>query len=108
MVVAGGLVVKALGAAMGALNTTLALRLSGAFGTMGCFWAFCLLALLPLAWPPAMPYVQFISSAFLQLVALPLLAVAAKIIQAQQEVHKASLEELHRKHDEAHSAGGPQ
>ena len=72
-------------------NERIALGLSSAFSTMGCFWLFAGLALLPLVWPAAMPYVQFISSAFLQLVALPLLAVAGKVMRERQEEHGAAL-----------------
>ena len=91
-------------------NRWLAVNLSKWFSTMACFYAFCVLALLPLAWPKLLPVVQFISSGFLQLGALPLLAVAAKIIQDQQghikqqaDQHKADLEALHAKHDELHA-----
>lgn len=81
------------------INNWLAVKLSGLFSTMGCFYVFLLLALLPLPFPAAMPYVQFISSAVLQLVALPLIAVASRVIQEQQAAHAASIAELHDKHD---------
>ena len=91
-------------------NRWLAVNLSKWFSTMACFYAFCVLALLPLAWPKLLPVVQFVSSGFLQLVALPLLAVAAKIIQdqqshikAQSEQHAADIAALHAKHDDLHA-----
>ncbi len=50
-----------------------------------------------------MAVVQFISSGVLQLIALPLLAVAARVIQRQQREHGREISELHRKHDELHA-----
>lgn len=99
-----------------AFNNWLAIKLSDYFSTMACFYAFCILALFPLVYPQSLAVVQFVSSGFLQLVALPLLAVAAKIIQEQQqelhtnhaemlemhEQHAADLAALHLKHDELH------
>ena len=91
-------------AGVGRVNDWIAVKLSALFSTMACFWLFCGLALLPLPCPKMMPYVQFISSGFLQLVALPLLAVAAKIIQKQQEQHQRDIQALHAKHDALHEA----
>ena len=68
---------------------------------MACFYAFLVLALLPLVYPASMAVVQFISSGVLQLIALPLLAVAAKIIQEQQDQHKRDVSALHAKQDAA-------
>lgn len=85
-----------------AFNQWLAIHLSQVFSTMACFYVFLLLALLPLVDPKTLPVVQFISSGVLQLVALPLLAVAAKIIQDQQAQHAAEIASLHAKHDELH------
>ena len=91
-------------------NTTLALRLSAMFATMECFYAFTLLVLLPLIWPRSLEVVQFISSGWLQLVALPLLAVSGVIIGTKAEEraaqdHAAIMElvsDLHAKHDALH------
>lgn len=88
-------------------NEWLALRLSAWFATMAAFYAFLLLALLPLPWPASMPVVQFLSSGVLQLVALPLLAVSGVIIGRKAEAraeadHAAIMElvsDLHAKHD---------
>lgn len=88
---------------MASFNRWLAIRLSAIFSTMACFYAFLLLALLPLVDPKILPVVQFISSGVLQLVALPLLAVAAKIIQDQQAQHASDIAALHAKHDELHA-----
>ena len=88
-------------------NEWLALRLSAAFSTMVCFYAFCVLALLPLAWHRSINVVQFISSGVLQLVALPLLAVAGKIITDKQDQHSEQIAALHAKHDAAHPEVAP-
>lgn len=95
-------------------NATLALRLSALFATMGCFYAFTVLALLPLLWPQSLNVVQFISSGWLQLVALPLLAVSGVIIGTKAEEraaqdHAALMElvsDLHAKHDALHEKIG--
>lgn len=83
------------------INDSIAIYLSAAFSTMTCFWVFLALALLPLIVPRLMPEVQFISSGVLQLIALPLIAVAGKIIQDQQAAHGAEIAALHEKHDAA-------
>lgn len=83
-------------------NDWVAVKISDVFSTMGCFWAFCVLALIPLVVPKLLPEVQFISSGFLQLVALPLLAVAAKINNDQAKQHQKDLALLHEKHDDLH------
>ena len=80
-------------------NEYLATHLAQAFATMACFWVFLILSLLPLFWRASMPVVQFISSGVLQLIALPLIAVAGKIIQDQQAQHAADIAALHDRHD---------
>lgn len=90
----------------------LALRLSSWFSSMGCFWLFNALAFLPILFPLSLPYVQFVSSGWLQLVALPLLAVSGVIIGKEAEIraeqdHQAIMElvnALHDKHDRIHGA----
>ncbi|MDD2878698.1 MAG: hypothetical protein PHZ23_15885 [Acidiphilium sp.] len=92
-------------------NEWLAIHLSEMFATMLAFYLFTVLALLPLAWPAAMPYVQFISSGVLQLIALPLLAVSGVIIGRKADAraeadHQAIMElvaDLHAKHDALHA-----
>jgi hypothetical protein len=69
-----------------ALNEWLALRLSAGFSTMTCFWVFNMLALSPLMYPASLPIMQFISSGYLQLVALPLLAVSGIILSRDGEI----------------------
>lgn len=81
------------------LNELIAMRLSAWFSTMWCFWAFNVLALLPVFWPASLQVTQFISSGYLQLIALPLLAVAGVILgrsaeaRAQQD-HLAIMAEV--------------
>jgi hypothetical protein len=79
-------------------NEWLAVHLSEMFATMVAFYLFTVLALLPLAWPASMPYVQFISSGVLQLIALPLLAVSGVIIgrkaDARAEADHQAITEL--------------
>jgi len=80
-------------------NEITAVRLSAWFATMECFWAFNALALLPVFWPASLQITQFISSGYLQLIALPLLAVAGVILgrtaeaRAQQD-HLAIMAEV--------------
>ncbi|MDE2469391.1 MAG: hypothetical protein KGL35_11760, partial [Bradyrhizobium sp.] len=81
------------------LDDWLATKASALFSTMGCFWAFFILSLLPLVNASLMEPVQFISSGVLQLIALPLIAVAAKIeatrnASAAREQHDAVMETL--------------
>ena len=75
-------------------NDWLAVVLSNAFSAMGCFYALCALALAPVLWPRTIPYLQFISSGVLRLVALPLLAVATRVIQRKQAEHPARIDAL--------------
>lgn len=65
-------------------------------GTMWFFSACVVLTLLPLVWPAAMPYVQFISSAFLQLVLLPLLQSGQNISARHGELRA----EAHYQHEQ--------
>ena len=95
---------------MAKFNEWLAVKLSDYFSTMACFYAFCVLSLFPLIYPQSLAVVQFVSSGVLQLVALPLLAVAAKVIQKQHatvmemhEQHAADIAALHAKHDELYT-----
>lgn len=80
-------------------NEAVAVRASAAFATMGCFWAFLFLSLLPVVAPRTMGVVQFISSGVLQLVALPLISVASLITgvalaKQATEQHDAVIETL--------------
>ena len=82
-----------------ALNEWLALKLSAGFSSMATFWAFNILTFVPLAFPSLLAIVQFISSGYLQLVALPLLAVSNaltfKMTEARaQQDHIAIMAEM--------------
>ncbi len=86
-----------------------------ALATSACVWSFLALSLLPAFWIASLDVVQFISSGVLQLVALPVLAVAAKfdnrdLARQSAEQHDAVMEiladvrqaqaELHAMHGE--------
>lgn len=63
-----------------------ALGISSAVGTM-YFFTFCvLLTMAPLIFPSILTYVQFISSAFLQLVLLPVLAIGQNLSNRHSEI----------------------
>lgn len=76
-----------------------------------CVWTFWLIALVPLVWPQSLDVVQFISSGVLQLVALPVLAVAGatqaqrsrKQARADHEAMMTMMRELRQMHAELHA-----
>ena len=80
-------------------------------GSSACVYLFFLFPLIPLLWPATLDVVQFVSSGVLQLVALPVLAVAAGIegmrTRAQaREQHDAMIEmmrEIREMHAELHA-----
>src|SRR5271168_2942462 len=80
-------------------NEWVAVKLSSIFSTMECFWVFCVIASLPVVFPSTLQIANYISSSYLQLIALPLLAVGAVVLgraselRAQQD-HEALMEEL--------------
>ena len=87
--------------AWNSFNEWIAIRANAVFATMGFFWFCLILTNIPLVFPVTLPYVQYISSGVLQLIALPLLGVgtilAAKSSdQLAKEQHQAILES----HDE--------
>ena len=103
-----------------AFNEWLAVRASGLMATMACFWLVQAVVLLPLIWPGSLAVVQFVSSAWFQAAALPLLAVGTALgLRGQDERrdlqdkrreqdHAALMElvqALHDKHDAAHPPG---
>ena len=80
-------------------NEWIAVKLSNIFSTMECFWVFCIIASLPVVFPSTLQLANYISSSYLQLIALPLLGVGASIIgrvaeQRAQQDHEALREEL--------------
>jgi len=60
-------------------NEWVALHLGEFFSSMLCFWSFNFIAILPFIWPSSLQIAQYISSGYLQLVALPLLAVVTRL-----------------------------
>ena len=69
------------------LNERIAIFMTKWFGTMYMFWAFCIWAILPLI--PSLTqykdYILYISSGFIQLVALPLLMVGQRLLNKESE-----------------------
>lgn len=78
-------------------NSLAIFALAAAIETSICVWAFLILPLIPIAWPSSMPVIQFVSSGVLQLVALPILAVAgrksnAEVLALIRETHDMTME----------------
>jgi uncharacterized membrane protein len=68
-----------------------ALAITRKVGTMGFFFFCIALTITPFLIREAMPYVQFISSAFLQLVLLPIIMIGQNI-QAQEAERQAKID----------------
>jgi uncharacterized membrane protein len=68
-----------------------ALTITEEVGTMGFFFCCVFLTLLPLIIPGLLSYVQFVSSAFLQLVLLPIIMIGQNI-QAKEAERKAKID----------------
>lgn len=72
---------------MKSFNTRLALKMTRFFGSMACFYVFVLWALLPVI-PFFSKYqvtILYVSAGFIQLVALPLLAVGQQVQSEKSE-----------------------
>lgn len=79
-------------------NRWLAVKITISFSTMWAFYLFFLYGLVPLLWPQYTDKILYWSN-FLQLIALPALAVGAAVLaertqQRDQETHDAVMEEL--------------
>lgn len=93
------------------INTAIITATAGALATSACVWAFLALSVLPAVWPASLDVVQFISSGVLQLVALPVLAVAAnldnrRLAKQAREQHAATMKllaEVHALHRSLHA-----
>jgi len=72
-----------------AINNWIALRITLIVGTMWCVYAFAALTVLPLFYPASTVAVQFISSAFLQLVLLPMIMVGNALLSKSSEARAA-------------------
>lgn len=72
---------------MKSFNESIAIFMTKWFGTMYMFWAFCKWAILPLI--PVLSqykdYILYISSGFIQLVALLLLMVGQQLLSKESE-----------------------
>jgi len=66
-------------------NGKIADMLVAKVGTMGCFYAFIVLATIPLISQNLMQFVSYLSSGYLQLVLLPLIMVASNRTDAIRE-----------------------
>ena len=81
------------------MNERIAICITKWMGTMWCAYIFLVLALLPLIVPSTETWVQYASSAVLQLVALPILAVGQSLLgraaeQRSLQDHAALMEIL--------------
>lgn len=63
-----------------------ALFITSKIGTMGFFYVCITLAMIPLFFRPAMPFIQYVSSGFLQLVLLPLILVGQNLQARHAEI----------------------
>lgn len=80
------------------LNKWLGVKITIAFSTMWAFYMFVAYGLIPLIWPQYQDKILYWSN-FLQLIALPALAVGAAVLsekaeQREQETHDAVMNEL--------------
>ena len=81
------------------LNNKIAVRCTLMISTMWCVYTFIILTIIPLFFPSTNRIIQYISSAFLQLIFLPLIMVGQSIIGEKEEKrnlqdHKMIMEEL--------------
>lgn len=67
------------------VNETIATRVTLAMSTMWCVYSFALLVILPLIWPSTSSFVQYLSSAMIQLIALPMIMVGQKLLDKGAE-----------------------
>jgi len=67
------------------INEIIALKSTMLIGTMWCVYLFIILAIVPIFVPSANTIVQYISSAFLQLVFLPLIMVGQDVMGRNTE-----------------------
>ena len=81
------------------INESIAAACTSAIGTMWCVYLFVGLTMLPLFFPSTDREIQYISSAFLQLVFLPLIMVGQSVLNKESEKrarqdHQMILDEL--------------
>ena len=91
-------------------NNSLALRVTLLVGSVECVYLFTIFALLPLMFPQTTVFVQFVSSAFLQLILLPLILVGQDLLgkkaeeraQSDHEMIVAEFAEIKALHQDVH------
>lgn len=69
-------------------NEELAVRVVLAVATMECVYAFTAFVLIPLFLPVTMPFVQYTSSAVLQLTFLPLIMVGQDVMSRRERAQR--------------------
>jgi hypothetical protein len=101
-----------IGELVAGINEKIAIRITLIISTMWAVYSFCLLAIMPVFWPASTVAVQFISSAVLQLVLLPLILVGQNLLskasekraQEDHETIMAEFDEIKVMHMELHIA----
>jgi hypothetical protein len=68
-------------------NEELAVQVVALVATMECVYAFAAFVLIPLWFPQTTPFVQYVSSALLQLTFLPLILVAQEVSNRRERTH---------------------
>lgn len=68
-------------------------------GTMNFTYACAVMVTIPLFWDKAMPVVQYLSSAYLQLLFLPIILVAGNLQQKRAELREQSAYKIQLKQD---------
>lgn len=87
-----------------ALNDALAERATLTMGTMWCVYVFTCMSVMPLLWPASANAVQYLSSAVIQLIALPLILVGQSVLsRSAEERAKADHEALMQLVSEIHA-----
>lgn len=76
------------------INDFIALKATLMIGTMWCVYAFMILTLIPLVFPTTNTAIQYVSSAFLQLVFLPLIMVGQDVLGKKAERRSAKDHEV--------------
>lgn len=67
------------------INDYIAVKATILMSSMWCVYGFLGLAMLPMVWPAVSSAVQYLSSAVIQLVALPLIMVGQAILGMESE-----------------------
>lgn len=86
------------------VNDYLAEKITIAFSTMWAFYLFIIYGLTPLVWPQYMDKILYYSN-FIQLIALPALAVGSIVLSKKQETKNQAIYEAQEKRaQETHDA----